>query len=342
LWSAVGAGALGTAAVLMKQNMADGVVFAVALWCAARFTGHLDRRRSWTLVASFAAGAAGCLLAVTGWTMAHGTSPSGVLYAMYPFRIEAARVIAVRGGADDAARFHRLLTQWFLSAVPLVMALFGWHVLRRRAGEPARVALLFLAGFATLSVIAGGNYWSHYLVETIVPVAICTGVLMHDRQVLARTSTAVLVAVAAVSWGTGLFATTSSSGAAVGRSVAAVAHPGDTLVSAFGDGDIVESSGLRSPYPYLWSLPAHTLDPSLARLDRLMDGPSAPTWLVLRGPTTYDSLSRHTGSVLRVRYHLTTHVCGRAVYLRNDVARGDPRQSHGCHASLASPEGAGR
>jgi hypothetical protein len=342
LWSAVGAGVLATAAVLVKQNMADGAVFAVALWCAALLSGHLGRRRCWLLLLCFGTGAVGCVLAVAGFTVAHGTSPGGVLYAMYPFRIEAARVIAARGGTLDAARFHSLLTQWLLSAVPLVLTLFAWHVARRRMAGPGRVALVVLAGFATLSVLAGGNYWSHYLVETIVPVGICAGVLMHDRLLLARVSTAVLVAVAAVSWATGLTATTSSSGVTVGRSVAAVAHPGDTVLSAFGNADIVESSGLRSPYPYLWSLPTHTLDPALARLDRILVGPAAPTWLVLRGPTTHDFLTRHTGSVLATRYHLTTHVCGRAIYLRNGVTRGDPRQTQGCRASLLSSMRAGR
>ena len=53
------------------------------------------------------------------------------------------------------------------------------------------------------------------------------------------------------------------------------AHPGDSVVVAFGHADIVEDSGLGSPYPYLWALPALVEDPPLLALDRLLVSRSA-------------------------------------------------------------------
>ena len=58
------------------------------------------------------------------------------------------------------------------------------------------------------------------------------------------------------------------------------AEPGDTLVVFGGRADLQLTSGLDSPYPYLWSLPMRTRDPEYADLTALLDGPRAPTWLV--------------------------------------------------------------
>ena len=44
LWAAFGAGVLSVAALLVKQNMADGAVFACTLWGVAWVRGRVDRR----------------------------------------------------------------------------------------------------------------------------------------------------------------------------------------------------------------------------------------------------------------------------------------------------------
>ena len=65
-----------------------------------------------------------------------------------------------------------------------------------------------------------------------------------------------------------------------------MAHTGDTLTVFGGRADVQLSSGLRSPYRYLWSLPMRTLDPDYADLAALLAGPRAPTWVVERVPFT--------------------------------------------------------
>ena len=61
-----------------------------------------------------------------------------------------------------------------------------------------------------------------------------------------------------------------------GEAIAAAAEPGDTLVVFGGRADLQRASGLRSPYPYLWSLPMRTRDPGYDDLRDLLAGPDAP------------------------------------------------------------------
>ncbi len=134
-----------------------------------------------------------------------------------------------------------------------------------------------------------------------------------------------MVAASVVAWGASLFVSVKAEGQVVGDSLRLVSEPGDTLVSALGDADMVEASGLSSPYTYLWSLPAHTLDPRGIALDDLLAGPAAPTWVVVRGPQTAAFLDQNgAGELLEQRYHVVAHVCGRPVYLRDGVDRATP------------------
>jgi hypothetical protein len=334
LATAFAAGALSVGALLVKQNMADGVVFTGLLWCTAWLRGSIDGRQLRRLLGSFVVGALACLAVVTLWVLVRGTSPGGVLYAMYPFRIKAAGVIAAGDRTPNLARLHGLLREWILSGIPLVVVVLAGRLPRFRTGRAAHVALLGMAVFSTVSVLAGGNYWRHYLVETIVAASLCAGVLTLDRLILARVMSTLMVASSLVAWGIGLVTWTDSSGEAVARSIAAVARPGDTILSAFGDANLVRATGLRSPYPYLWSLPMRTLDPRLTGLKATLRGPAAPTWLVIRGPATYAGLTTYAVRLLGSRYHEVGDLCARVVYLRNDMARRPPRPETSCRAPL--------
>jgi hypothetical protein len=85
----------------------------------------------------------------------------------------------------------------------------------------------------------------------------------------------------------------------------------------------VFASGLSTPYPYLWSLPARTLDPGMRRLERLLAGPAAPTWVVdYSGVNSWD-LDADGGlrTLLAERYDVAGEICGRPVHLRTDAPR---------------------
>ena len=56
----------------------------------------------------------------------------------------------------------------------------------------------------------------------------------------------------------------------VGHAISEVAGRDDTIVSLYGSAELVEASGLPSPYQHLWSLPMRTLDPDQDELRSLL------------------------------------------------------------------------
>ena len=148
---------------------------------------------------------------------------------------------------------------------------------------------------------------------------------------------ALVVALALVSWARALPDSTTRAGVGLGRAIAAVARPGDTLVSAVGDAESVRASGLRSPYPYLWTLPAQVLDPHLTRLDALLRGPAAPTWVVLWDRPSFPApVTQRLDTVVASRYRVVGLVCGRPVFLRDGVDRPAPPRGE-CSVASSDP-----
>lgn len=316
------AGAFSLLAVLVKQNMLDGFVFAgVLLLLGVR---DLGSRR---LLRIGAAAAAGALLAggaVALCTVAHGTSLSGVWFAMYRFRLEADAVMAAFPSAGAHGRALVLLRTAVTSGMGLVGALLVVSLVgRRRPTERAAGAALTATVFYdVVSVYLGGNYWSHYLVQLAVPLGLAVGLVAARHRRTGQVAAALVTVSALVSIVTRTPPPPSATASRLGAEIAAVARPGDTVVTAWGRAQVVEGSGLRSPYPYLWSLPARTLDPRMTLLTSTLAGSRAPTWFV-----TWSGL-RVTGvdtsalsSVVRHDYHRVGRFHGHAVYLHNGVTR---------------------
>jgi hypothetical protein len=327
---------------MVKQNMADVVVFAGVLGLVSWGMRVLRFGDLWRLVVRFTAGGTLAVAAVLGMAQLHGTSPGEVLFAMYAFRLRATSIVNA-SLSERLVRLQGLGQAELLTAAPLlVVALLLVLVLvrlgvvgSRPAADPLRsavaVATLLLTAYGVVSVIAGGSYWLHYLVELVVPTALAGGLLVSLVPRPGRLLVAVVLVAAAIAWPIGLTKRVSASGQVVGSAVGRVTQPGDTMVSVFGDPDIPRSAGLESPYPYLWSLPARTLDRHFRRLGAVLAGPRAPTWFVARGPTTLTTLDRAgPGAVLRARYRQVGDVCGRMIYLRNGVTRQAPVAPGGC------------
>ena len=91
----------------------------------------------------------------------------------------------------------------------------------------------------------------------------------------------------------------------------------------FGKAEVQLASGMRSPYDQLWTLPMRTLDPHLARLRSVLEGPRAPTWLVVWGGVDRWGIDAHdlTRLVIATHYHQVGTVCGHQVYLRDGLHR---------------------
>jgi hypothetical protein len=323
-------GACATAALLVKQNMLDVFVFAVVLAVVVAW-----RHREQGRVLLYDAGSAlvGALVVaggVLGVAATRGTSPGGVFYAMYPFRLQAAGVMTHQSTGLRLAHLTTLAKGEFSSLGPLVLVALLVLVLTRRlrpaGAAPAAIALLVVAAYDVVSIVAGGSYWPHYLVELIVPTALAAGLMSTSvwRPVL-RPIVALMVGLSVVAWGTSLFVSVQAGGQVIGDSLRLVSSPDDTLISALGDADMIEAAGLSSPYAYLWSLPARTLDPRGSQLVDALADPDAPTWVVVRGPQTTALLDQEgAGRLLEERYHVVAHLCGRPVYLRDGVERPTP------------------
>ena len=105
------------------------------------------------------------------------------------------------------------------------------------------------------------------------------------------------------------------------------------MVLTFGSADIIESSGLTTPYPYSWSLPARLEDPHLRTLVRVLNGPSAPTWLIHISSTHGYHLGNRNpafATTLAAQYHLFARVCRRDVFLRDGLTRDHPPPATDC------------
>lgn len=273
-------GAAGLGAVLVKQNIADVAVFGVVFVAAGMVSGGLTASTFRRMALGALSGGCAVLAVVAAWTVAHGTSLVAVFDAMYPFRLAAARVVAAGGSQYAQVRAGHIASAWLISGLAVLSLLLLVAVVRRRARDAALVGLAAAVVYDTVSVALGGGYWSHYLVEMVVPVAIASGVLAARGRVTLKVVAAVTVVVAAVATVTAPHRTTSA-GQEIGTAIARAALPGDTLTTLYGQPDVNLAAGLPSPYPQLWSLPVKTLDPELTQLNQVLAGPRAPTWLVV-------------------------------------------------------------
>jgi hypothetical protein len=341
--SAIAAGVCATAAVMVKQNMADVAVFALVLGIAAvvrRRVPLVDVVRRLVLSA---AGVVVSLVVVAVASMLRGTSPWGVLYAMYPFRLRAAALMQQTNPHDRVAHLSKMLEMWGVTGAPLLIAGFVAYLLLRRRppsvpyGGAITLALLALVAYDVASILAGGSYWSHYVIQLVVPTALMAGLLATQVRRVGPLVVAAVMALSGLGWVLGLTARVSSDGPTIGAAIAATAQPGDSMLSLLGDGAMVRTSGLPAPYPYLWSLPAHVLDPHFRKLTAVLRSNAAPSWVVVRGPTTMGLLEREgPGRVLHERYRLVTTLCQHPVYLRRDLSRRAPETDNGtCTAPIA-------
>ncbi|MGZ5414230.1 MAG: hypothetical protein ACXWDC_03970 [Aeromicrobium sp.] len=334
---AIGAGASAMAAVLIKQNLADAFVFGLVTVALAWHWGEITRRRG----ARILLGAIGGVVVTAGvvalMTSLHGTSLRGVFEATYPFRIEAGRVMAAGGRQHAVPRLLGLLVAGAISGLAILMVASAWGAATRRLRGAVSWGLIAAIVFAAASVAIGANYWRHYLIELVVPIAIVIGVLVARNQPHLRPIVVTVAVVSAASWAIWLGFSGSPIGEPLGRTIAASAAPTDTIVVAYGHADVVESSGLSSPYRYLWSLPVKTLDPRLQELDRVLSGPHAPTWFVTWNRVRSWGLDSATvQAVVRRDYRPVDRICGHTVYLRKGATRPELRAPTVCPASTST------
>ncbi len=280
----LGAGASAAAAALVKQNVVDVVVLLVV---AAVTLLPRDRVRTvLTHLTVAAAGALTLLLVVLAWAALRGTGPVSLWEAIITFRVQAGETIRHSASAATRMRLLRDLGALALSGAPLVVLGLLALAPRRgsRPGAPLRWAAAALLAWEGLAALAGGSYWLHYLVGLVPGLVLCVAVVAprasaaRRRWLRAGLVYAAVVASVGVVWTT-LVPTTDPALALTGW-LDAHRRPGDTLTVAFGHADLLQATGMRSPYSELWSLPVRVRDPRLTRLAGVLSDPSRPTWVV--------------------------------------------------------------
>jgi hypothetical protein len=329
---ALTAGALGAAAALTKQNVVDVVVFAGVVSLLPAVGHSSGSRRARERLTAFVLGAAGATLVAVTLAATRGTRPTALWDALVVFRFDAAEVIRASASETTAGRLHFLLVALLLSGAPAVVAACAWRL--RVPAEPGSVPDLrwpavAVTAWEAVAVMAGGSYWLHYLtglVPGLVLLVVASGQRSRSRSsrsVLAVVGYAALAAVLAVAW-FGIQAPAPHVDAAVASYLRSQGDPGDTVVVGFGHPDIVEASGMSSPYPELWSLPVRVRDPRLTELREVLDGSARPTWVVVDGASLatwgVDAASADAAdSLLARRYHLVTRIGDYGIY-RDDRA----------------------
>jgi 4-amino-4-deoxy-L-arabinose transferase-like glycosyltransferase len=323
------AGAAASAAMLVKQNFVDGLAFVGVLLAAAVLLRRARVSNVLATGAGFLVGAAVPLAAAVWWAGTRG-GVRALVYATYGFRRAASDVVTDGSWHASEVRLFRLLVLAFASG--LVLLATQVLVSQRRAllsRSPLVWAVTAAAGLELLGVALGVNYWPHYLIGLVPMVVLATGLACRSSAPGHRwTRLVVLVAVATTMVAAPIGAVAvhayRSPPYLVGRWIAAGARTDDTVVVPFSHPNVIEASGLTSPYPYSWSLPVRTLDPGLVLLTKTLDRRrDAPTWVVRWDrPQAWGLDPRdRVGHALAAHYRQVAVVCGHPVWLHRGLHR---------------------
>lgn len=334
------AGAAAVAAVLVKQSFIDVFVF-VAIFEVLRGRALTRARlQSWL---GFVLGATLVAVTVLGFAMAHGTSLSALYDAMLTFRIEARSAAGLQPNTDD--RVLLMAVAVIAGGLVPLLGYAAWRLRGLRMSPDRAVigALVAVIAYDAVAIVFGGGYWSHYLVQPILPIAVLAGIGVAAVPTGLRWPrpwawTGLVVVLAIITLGSNVARVldpVDAPGAGAGAVIGASAEPGDTVMALYGDPSIVRASGLTSPYPYLWTLPIRVRDPQFELVDEVLSGPDAPTWIVVTKRVAGWQLDvPHLEQVFAERYVLVRRACGMGIYLRADVTRAVHQGPASCRIDL--------
>ena len=317
------AGLSGALAITVKQNFFDALVFGGLLLALLARRGTLPVGRALALLGAAVAG--GLVVAATGMAYAEIAGVGvGVLWReVFAFRAAAFATI-VEGDWTDPLRHASALAlnAVLCGAVPLMACVLYVALHRYRRPSPVAWAIGATGLVEVLSMVAGGSYWNHYLLQ-LTPVTVLAAAAWAPDFTAIRRFASLAVAsgtVCAVAMSLPHVSTAAVSGTCggveTGRWLKDRAAPGDTATVLFGHAEVQLASGLQSPYPHLWSLPARTLDPGFDQLTALLESPGAPTWVAIWDPADdreFDPSGR-VDALVAERYRHAADVCGHPIW----------------------------
>jgi hypothetical protein len=229
-------------------------------------------------------------VAVAVWAAsARGTDPGELWEAVVVFRQQAASVIASSATDTTPRRLGAMLLALVATGAPVLVVVLARRLPTRAAAGVVDLRWPALAALTweLFVVLGGGSYWLHYLMG-LVPGLVLLTAAACQRPLPARRALRATYALMAVSTVSALVFVAFQPIQRPEHPVIAWldehARPGETAVVAFGaPTNILQATGLRSPYPDLWSLPVRVHDPELRDLGALLDGADRPTWVVVAG-----------------------------------------------------------
>lgn len=332
-WAAA-AGFLGCLAVTVKQNFADVFVFAIVLLVGL----GLRRQRTWgTVLRQLGAGVAGAFVGVAlmvGYALTTGAGLSELWLAAVKFRMDADDVLHA-GNREGIERRIESLTEhaWLAGLVPFVIVVAVMAVLWRFKVSALSYAVGALIAFEAVCIILGGNFWTHYLMGLAPGLVLAAGAWGRHLPVALVSAYVVISAVVSVPLNLHLHASSGPDRAQqVGEFVRGAGEPGDTATVLYGKADLQWSTGMRSPYRHLWSLPVRVLDPDLEELTGLLESDEAPTWIVMTFALHTWGLDpgRQVDPVVEARYREVWSGCGTKVLLLRTETRPLPASEPDC------------
>ena len=333
--AALVAGVCAMTACGFKQSLVGGLVFATVLLAASLLSDRLPPGRVVRAGGRFAVGAALPVLACLAWLALSPATIGSGWYQVVGFRADASAVLAASDSRAPIERGHDLLWLFVVCGMAPLAVLGVASVRRWFARWPALSLAILAATVVDLAgVVVSGSYWHAYLVPLIPDVALLAALAVSCAPPF-RSLTRFVAALAVVSTATAyvgfaeerLISPTPSGPWQVGHAISLVSGRDDTIVSLYGNSELIAASGLPSPYRHLWSLPMRTLDPDQDELRSLLSGPDAPTWVVAVLPLNSWHIDdgRRLRDLLMDNYQLVTPRCGPLIWLRLDKVRPRPQ-----------------
>jgi hypothetical protein len=332
-----GAGAAAAAALLVKQSFGDALIagaagLAIAAW-------GVPLRRTAMRIGAYAAGLGCATVGLLVWeAVAHTAhrSPDSVGYALIGFRLDALHALT----HGDVARRLGTIGQAALGsgmALGAIVAIAGIVTLRRGRVTSGVLAAWLAAGL--VGVLGGGSYWAHYLIElvpvTVVGVAALVAWRPRIGAPLCALALASGLATTADHVALGRPGQYQRSAVVLGDYLHDRALPGDTAYVLYAKVNALYYSGLRSPFPYHWSLMMDSVPHAQSELRALLASPQRPTWIIKAQSTKAWGLDRSgaTARLLRRYYRRVARVCNKPVLLaRGAGPRANPRLTETCKA----------
>jgi hypothetical protein len=318
-WRLAGAGAAAAAALLVKQSFGDAMVAGVAGLALAGWGAPM--RRTAARAGAYAAGIGAVALAVLAWDLIAGLSsrsPTSFLYAFAGFRVDAVAPL-MRGHVTQRLSTIASAALGSGLALAVLVAVAGLVTLRRRRVTAGVLVAWLLAGL--FGVLGGGSYWAHYLIEVVPVTVVGVAALVAWRPKVGALLCALPIAIGL---GTSFDQVALGRPAEYQRGAVTLGHylrdralPGDTAYVLYAKVNVLFYSGLRSPFPYHWSLMMMSVPGVQQRLRALLASPRRPTWIVMADTTRTFGLDRdgETAHLLGRYYHRAARVCGRPILL---------------------------